>query len=169
MRLDTIEDLLVEQLHDLYSTEKQLTEALPKMAQASNSEELKKAFNEHYEVTRNQLNRLEDIHQKLGLPHDERTSEPIKGMVEESEKLIDTSGNPVVKDAALIAAAQRVEHYEIAGYGCAKTYAHELGYKDVEKLLQDTLNEEGATDKKLTQIAEGGFLSSGLNEQAPRK
>ena len=169
MKLDTIEDLLVEQLHDLYSTEMQLREALPKMAEASNSAELKRVFNEHNDVTRNQLNRLEEIYGKLGLTHGGERGDAIRDMVKESETLMKASGNPVVKDAALIASAQRVGHYEIAGYGCARTYAHELGYKDVEKMLQETLDEEGAADKMLTQIAQGGFFSTGLNQGAPRE
>ncbi|MFP4014667.1 MAG: DUF892 family protein [Chitinispirillaceae bacterium] len=169
MKLDTIEDLLEEQLHDLYSAEKEYRDSIPKLSEQANSPELRKAFNEQYEEARNQLNRLEEIHQKLGLPHDERLNEPVHGMVEESEKLMNTEGNPVVKDAAFIAAAQRVDHYEMAGYGCARTYAHELGYRDVEKMLQDTLEEVGDADKKFTRIAEGGFFSKGLNQEAPRK
>ena len=169
MKLDTLEDLLIEQIHDLYSTEKQLTEALPEMANACYSAGLKEAFNEHYEVTKNQLNRLEEIYSKLGLPHGGEKSFATSGMVTQGKELISSEGNPVVKDAALIAAAQRVEHYEIAGYGSARTYAHELGYKEVEKLLQETLNEEASTDKKLTNLAEGGLFSSGINKQAPKE
>lgn len=169
MRLDTLEDLLVEQIQDLYSTEKQLTVALPKMVQAATSEALKNAFDEHLTVTQNQLNRLEQIYTKLGLTHGNEVSEGTSGIIRDGEKVISASGNPIVKDAALIAAAQRVEHYEMAGYGSARTYAKELGYSDVEKLLQDTLNEEGATDKKLTSLAEGGFFGSGgINKAAPR-
>jgi ferritin-like metal-binding protein YciE len=168
MKLDTLEDLLVEQLRDLYSTEQQLTGALPKMAEASYSTELKKAFNEHTDITRNQLGRLNQIYSKLGLSPGGEESPGTSGIVKQGEQLIATPGNPVVKDAALIAAAQRVEHYEIAGYGSARAYAHELGYKDVEKLLQETLDEEGVTDKKLTRIAEGGLFSGGINKETPR-
>ena len=170
MKLNTIEDLFVEQLHDLYATEKELTVALPKMAEKVSTADLKKAFNEHIELTQNQLNRLEDIYTKLGLVHGEEKSEAAKGLVKEGEELMKSEGNPFVKDAALIAAAQRIEHYEIAGYGCARTYAHELGYTDIEKMLQDTLDEEGATDKLLTKIAEGGLFSGGgINRDAPLK
>lgn len=168
MKLDTLEDLLVDQLHDLYSTEMQLTEALPKMAQASNSADLKRAFNEHWDVTRNQLNRLEEIYSKLGLTHGEERSFATKGLVDQGDEVIRMDGNPAVKDAALIATAQRVEHYEIAGYGSARTYAHELGYREIEKMLQTTLDEEGATDKKLTKLAEGGLFSGGINQEAPK-
>jgi len=168
MKLDTLEDLLVEQLKDLYSTETQLSEALPKMADASSSNDLKKAFNEHYETTKRQLNRLEEVYSKLGLIHGKEASEPVSDMVKMGEELIRSEGNPIVKDAALIAAAQRVEHYEMAGYGSARTFARELGYKDVENLLQQTLNEEGTTDKKLTALAEGGLFGTGLNKQAPK-
>lgn len=166
MKLDTLEDLLVEQVQSLYSTEKQLTEALPKMAEASSSSDLKKAFTEHTEITKGQLNRLEEVYSKLGLVPEPMKNEQLSSLINKGEKVISMSGNAAVKDAALIAAAQSVEHYEIANYGSARAYARELGYKDVEKLLQQTLNEVGETDKKLSKIAEGGIFGSGINKAA---
>ncbi|MFP4680080.1 MAG: DUF892 family protein [Chitinispirillaceae bacterium] len=169
MKLNTIEDLLEEQLHDLYSAEKQYYDTLPKLSEQADSAELRKAFYDQYEETENQLNRLEQIHKKLGLAHYERVSEPVRGMMEENERLMNSEGNSVVKDAAFIAAAQRLDHYEMAGYGCARTYAHELGYRDVERMLQTSLDEAGDDDKKFTKLAEGGFFSKGLNQEAPKK
>jgi ferritin-like metal-binding protein YciE len=168
MKLDTLEDLLIEQLEDLYSTEQKLISAIPKMADASQSVDLKKAFNENYEQTRNQISRLDEVYSRLGLAHKESARSGISGVVMYGEEVLSATGNPVVKDAALIAAAQRVEHYEMAGYGSARTFAHELGYKDVEALLQKTLDEEGRADSNLTKIAEGGMFSTGLNSDAPR-
>jgi ferritin-like metal-binding protein YciE len=168
MKLDTLEDLLVEQLEDLYTTEKELMNAIPRMADASQSLDLKKAFNEHFELTRNQIDRLDEVYSKLGLAHKETTRSGTSGIIRYGEEVLSASGNPVVKDAALIAAAQRVEHYEMAGYGSARSFAHELGYKDVEALLQKTLDEEGRTDSNLTRIAEGGMFSTGINRDTPR-
>jgi ferritin-like metal-binding protein YciE len=168
MKLDTLEDLLVEQLEDLYTTEKELLNTIPKMVDASQSTELKKAFGEQYEQTRTQINRLEEVYSKLGLTHKEFSKSGSSGVVRYGEDVLTATGNPVVKDAALIAAAQRVEHYEMAGYGSARTFARELGYNDVEALLQKTLDEEGKTDINLSKIAEGGMFGAGINPNAPR-
>ncbi len=168
MKLDTLEDLLVEQLEDLYSTEKELLNAVPKMAEASRSSELKNTFKEQHEEIKSQMNRLDEVYSKLGLTHKEYARTGVSGIVRYSDDVISAIGNPIVKDAALISAAQRIEHYEIAGYGSARTFAHELGYKDVEALLQKTLDEEKSDDKKLTKIAEGGMFTSGINEETPR-
>ena len=168
MKLDTLEDLLVEQLEDLYATEKKLLSTIPKMANASQSPDLKNAFNENYELTRNQISRLDDVYNKLGLTHRDFLRFETSGVVKYGEEVATTTGNSVVKDAALIAAAQRVKHYEMAGYGSARTFAHELGYKDVENLLQKTLDEEGKTDRNFTKIAEGGMFSAGINPSAPK-
>lgn len=168
MKLDTLEDLLVEQLEELYSTEKKLMNTIPRMADASQSADLKKAFNEHYELTCNQINRLDEVYSKLGLAHKEEAWSGTPGIIGYGEEVLSATGNPVVKDAALIAAAQRFEHYEMAGYGSARTFAHELGYTDVEVLLQKTLDEEGRTDSNLTRIAEGGMFSAGIDPDAPR-
>ena len=168
MKLDTLEDLLVEQLEDLYATEKKLLSTIPKMADASQSPDLKNAFNENYELTRTQISRLDDVYNKLGLTHREFLRFETSGIVKYGEEVATAAGNSVVKDAALIAAAQRVKHYEMAGYGSARTFAHELGYKDVESLLQKTLDEEGKTDSNFTKIAEGGLFSTGINPSAPK-
>jgi ferritin-like metal-binding protein YciE len=163
MQLDSFENLLVEQLEDLYDAEKQLVKALPSMAGAAHNSSLKAAFQEHLRQTENQVTRLEQVFQMMGKKAAAKTCEAMKGLVSESKEVIDARGNPDVKDAALIAAAQRVEHYEIAGYGTARTFAQRLGRHDAARLLQQTLDEEGATDKKLTQLAEAN-----INRQAAK-
>lgn len=154
MALNSFDELLVEQLEDLYDAEQRITKALPKMAEAARSSTLKSAFQEHLRQTQNQVTRLEQVFQMLGKSAKSKTCEAMKGLVAEGEEVISSSGNPDVKDAALIAAAQRVEHYEIAGYGTARTFAERLGRHDAARLLQETLDEEAATDKKLSSLAE---------------
>lgn len=166
MYLDSLHNLFVDQLKDLYSAENQLVEALPKMVEAASSSELREAFEHHLEQTREHVHRLDQVFIELGEDAYGEVCEAMEGLVEEGSEAIEARGNPTVKDAALIAAAQRVEHYEIAGYGTVRTYAHELGYNDAANLLQRTLDEEGEADKKLTKIAEGSFLSSGINQAA---
>ena len=168
MRLDTLQDLLVDQLHDLYSAEQQINDALPRLSQAASSSDLKKAFQQHHKMTEQQINRLEEVFQKLGISHDHHKCEGMDGLIREGQKVIEREGDPAVKDAALIAAAQRVEHYEMSGYGAVRTYARELGYSDIADLLQETLDEEGERDKQLTSLAKGGFFSTGINEEAPQ-
>src|SRR3954471_9773959 len=153
-KLDSFESLFEEQLQDLYDAEQRLTKALPKMAQASNNSSLKSAFQEHLRQTQNHVSRLEQVFKMLGKSAQSKTCEAMKGLVEEGDEMVSAKGDPNVKDAALIAAAQRVEHYEIAGYGTARTFARRLGKQEAVRLLQETLDEEGATDKKLTQLAE---------------
>jgi ferritin-like metal-binding protein YciE len=152
--LNSFDDLFVEQLEDLYDAEQRLTKALPKMAQAARSTALKSAFQEHLRQTENQVSRLEQVFRIMGKSARTKTCEAMKGLVAEGEEVISAGGDPDVKDAALIAAAQRVEHYEIAGYGTARTFAQRLGRQDAARLLQETLDEEAATDKKLTSLAE---------------
>jgi ferritin-like metal-binding protein YciE len=155
LTLDNLEELLVHQLEDLYSAEIQLINALPKMAEVASSTELKDAFTTHLSETRQQKSRLEQAFRLLRRePHDEGC-DAMKGLIHEGDEIIALDGDPSVKDAALIAAAQRVEHYEIAGYGCARTFAQQLGRSDVATILQETLDEEGNADKLLTHIAEG--------------
>jgi ferritin-like metal-binding protein YciE len=168
MRLNSLQDLFVDQLRDLYDAEQQLTHALPKMANAASNEDLKDAFNMHLDQTRTQIQRLERIFSDLGMNPRGEPCEAMKGLLKEGDQVINAQGDPNVKDAALISSAQRVEHYEIAGYGSLRTYAKELGYSQAEDLLQKTLDEEGNTDKKLTKLAEGGLLSSGINQKAQR-
>src|SRR5262245_49853298 len=152
--LNSFETLFVDQLRDLYDAEQRLTKALPKMADAAHNSALKAAFQHHLRETQNQVSRLERVFQMVGQSAETETCEAMKGLLAEGEEAIKAKGDPDVKDAALIAAAQRVEHYEMAGYGCARTFAQRLGKPDAARLLQETLNEEEATDKKLTQLAE---------------
>ena len=152
--LNSFDDLFVEQLQDLYDAEQRLTKALPKMAGAAHNPSLKAAFEEHLRQTENQVKRLEQVFQSLGKSAKTKTCEAMKGLVEEGSEIIGSNGDPNVKDAALIAAAQRVEHYEIAAYGTARTFAQRLGKPDAARLLQQTLEEEADTDKKLTALAE---------------
>jgi ferritin-like metal-binding protein YciE len=166
MKLKNLEELYVDQLKDLYSAEKQLIQALPKMAKAANTPELQQGFETHLEETRNHLERLENIFSRLGSSPGRKKCKGMEGLLEEGKEAIDLDGDSDVRDAALIAAAQRVEHYEIAGYGTVRTYAQQLGFKQDSDLLQSTLDEEGATDKKLTALAEGSRAGNGINQQA---
>jgi ferritin-like metal-binding protein YciE len=152
--LNSLNDLLVEQLQDLYDAEQRLTKALPEMATAAKSTELKQAFQNHLRETQSHVTRLEEVFGILGKDPEAVTCHAMKGLIKEGEEMISARGDANVKDAALIAAAQRVEHYEIAGYGSARTFAEQLGHIDAARILQQTLDEEGAADKKLTQIAE---------------
>ena len=163
MHLKTLNDLYVEELQDLYDAEQQITEALPKMAEAANHPQLKAAFQQHLEQTRGQIRRLEQVFQSLGQAPKRKTCTGVKGIIAEGQDKIKHGADPDVLDAGLIGAAQHVEHYEIAGYGCVRTWATELGFKDQARLLQQTLDEEGETDKKLTALAE-----SRINAEAQR-
>jgi ferritin-like metal-binding protein YciE len=148
-------DLLIEELKDLYSAEKQLIKALPKMAKNADSEELSKAFRTHLEQTVVHAERLEKIAEDLDESPKGKACKAMEGLVAEGEDAMDEDASPAIKDLALITAAQKVEHYEIAGYGCARTLAEISGESEVAKLLQKTLDEEGQTDKLLTEIAMG--------------
>ena len=156
MKLETLKDLYIEQLRDLYSAETQLVQALPKMAAAASHPELKNSFQMHLEQTKQHQDRLSTIITRLGAKPDGHKCEAMAGLIKEGQELLKEKGsaNPDVLDAGLIAAAQRVEHYEIAGYGTVRTYAQSLGEQEAMNTLQQTLNEEGETDKKLTQLAE---------------
>jgi len=166
VQLQTLHDLFVEQLQDLYSAEKQLVEALPKMASAASHDELKQAFEHHLQETRDHVSRLDDIFGELGKQPGGETCEAMQGLVKEGEEIVSAQGDPAVKDAALIAAAQRVEHYEIAAYGTVRTFANDLDLGNAKDLLDQTLDEESNADKLLTKIATGGMLKSGVNERA---
>jgi ferritin-like metal-binding protein YciE len=165
MSLDTLEDVLHEQVKDLISAEQQLVTALPKMAEAASSDELKQAIREHLEETRGHVDRLERVAAQLGIDG-ETTCKAMQGLVAEGDEIAAKRGDPAARDAALIGAAQRVEHYEIAAYGTARTLAGDLGHGDAERLFDETLEEESAADKLLTKIATGGRLGSGINEKA---
>ncbi len=153
-KLESLNDLFVEQLEDLYDAERRLTKALPDMAAAAQNSELKKAFESHRRETEGHVKRLEEVFSMVGRKAKAHTCEAMKGLLTEGREMIEAQGDSNVRDAALIASAQRVEHYEIAGYGSARTFAEQLGHKEAVELLQKTLDEEGAADKTLTQIAE---------------
>ncbi|MEN3370923.1 MAG: hypothetical protein V7609_3066 [Verrucomicrobiota bacterium] len=155
MAMDSLKDLYVEELKDLYNAENQLLKALPKMAKKASSPDLRRAFQEHLGQTERQVNRLEKIFKGLGEKPTGKTCKAMKGLVEEGKEIIEEKGDDSVLDAALIGAAQKVEHYEIASYGTARTFASLLGEEDAVTALQQTLDEEAATDKKLTALAEG--------------
>lgn len=166
MKLDTLQDLFVEELHDLHSAEEQLVEALPKMAQAASNDELREAFEHHLQETRDHLNRINDIYGELGVSPSSEKCEAMEGLIAEGEELIKAEGDPSVKDAALIGAAQRVEHYEMAAYGTARELAKELDHGQAEELLDQTLDEESNADKLLNKIATGGLFAAGVNQRA---
>jgi ferritin-like metal-binding protein YciE len=149
-----LEELLVDELRDIYSAENQIVKALPKMAKAASSPELKRAFERHLEETRRQVERLDQIGQTLDVKMTGKKCKGMEGLIEEGKEMIEEDLDGNAKDAGLIGAAQRVEHYEIAAYGTARTHAELLGFTKAAKLLQQTLDEEAATDKKLTQLAE---------------
>ncbi|HEX4771772.1 MAG TPA: ferritin-like domain-containing protein [Bryobacteraceae bacterium] len=151
---NSLHDLFVEQIEDIYDAENRLTQALPKMADAARSAELKNAFTTHLVETQGHVARLEDIFRQMGIEPKREACAAMKGLISEGEDMIKAGGDPDVKDAALIAAAQRVEHYEMAAYGSLRTFAKRLGLNQAANLLQQTLDEEGAADKKLTRIAE---------------
>ena len=152
--LRSLDGLLVEQLKDLYDAESRLLVALPEMAEAASSTDLKRAFQSHLGETQDHVRRLDQVFNILGEGPEATTCEAMKGLLKEGKEMIGAKGDPNVKDAALIASAQRVEHYEIASYGTARTFAERLGHVEAARILQQTLDEEGAADKKLTQIAE---------------
>jgi len=154
MSLNSLHDLYVDELRDLYNAENQLIKALPQMTKKASAQELKDAFTQHLEVTRNQITRLETIFTELGTSPKGKKCKAMEGLIEEAKELLKEDGSPEVLDAALIASAQRIEHYEIAGYGCVRTFARLLGFTDAEASLQETLDEEGDADKKLTELAE---------------
>jgi ferritin-like metal-binding protein YciE len=154
MALESLQDLYLEQLRDLRSAEEQIIEALPKMIEQTNHPELRQAFETHLRQTKEQLRRLEQIGQRAGQDLGGHKCKGMEGLLEEGEELLEERADSDVLDAALISAAQRVEHYEMAGYGCARTYARLLGLEDDAKILQQTLDEEGETDHLLTELAE---------------
>ena len=161
MKLNSLHDLYINEIKDLYNAEQQIIKALPKMTEAASSPDLKRAFEEHLAQTRLQAERLEQIFQKLGEPAKGQKCKGMEGIIDEGEDLMDKDAPASVSDAALIASAQRVEHYEIAGYGTARSFARRLGFEDHAQLLQETLDEEAQTDKRLTSLAD-----SYINEEA---
>jgi ferritin-like metal-binding protein YciE len=167
MQLQTLQDLFEHEIADLYDAETQLVTTLPKLAQAASNDELRGAFEHHLEETREHVRRLDEIRGQIGSSTSEQC-DGMRGLIQEGDEIVSGEGDPNVKDAALISAAQRVEHYEIAAYGTARTLAGELDLDDAKDLLDQTLDEESNADKLLTKIATGGMLKTGINEQARR-
>jgi ferritin-like metal-binding protein YciE len=166
MELASLHNLYVDELKDLFSAENQILKALPKMAKAASSEELRSAFEDHFEQTKIHVQRLEQILGKLEENPKGKKCKGMEGLLEEGKELLEEDAAPEVLDAGLISAAQRVEHYEMAGYGCVRTYAQLLGDEDAVELLQQTLDEEGETDEKLTQLAENINVQANGQEEA---
>jgi ferritin-like metal-binding protein YciE len=162
MKLESLQKLYVDELEDAYDFEHQILEALPKMEKAAHSAELKKAFGDHRRQTENQVERIEQIFESLGREADRKTCKGMKGLLAEGEEYLQANGDGAVVDAALISAAQRVEHYEIAVYGTLRAYARALGHEDQAGLLDETLDEESAADETLTGLAEGGINAEAL-------
>ena len=156
MEIDTLKDLYVEELKDLYSAEKQLVKALPKMAKAAQDKQLQNAFRNHLKETEQHVARIEQICQALGVSPRGKKCVGMEGLIEEGNEMINEA-NPEAIDAGLISKAQHVGHYEMAGYGTVRTYARQLGYEDQAELLQQTLDEEGKADHLLTALAEAGI------------
>lgn len=161
MKLESLKDLYIEQLKDLYSAETQLVEALPKMAEAATATDLKRGFLDHLKQTQEHVKRLERIFKGLNEDPEGETCKGMEGLIKEGSQMAKMKGEDAARDAGLIAAAQRVEHYEIAAYGTVRTYAELLGHDEHLTLLEKTLNEEEETDERLTQLAE-----SHINEDA---
>ncbi len=157
MKLETLKDLYIHELKDLYSAEKQILKALPKMVKAASNKDLAAGFSQHLEETKEHVQRLEKILAKLHSSVRGPKCKGMEGLLAEGAEMVEEEADEEVRDAGLIASAQRVEHYEMAGYGCARTYAKVLGEKEAAAILQITLDEEGATDKKLTNLAESGI------------
>lgn len=171
MSLDSLEKLFLEELKDVYNAEKQITRALPRMAKAAESPQLQQAFIKHLKETEGQIQRLERIFKELGQAARGKKCKGMEGLIEEGKEKLEENSEPQVLDAALIASAQKVEHYEMAAYGCLRTYAELLGYSQAAQLLQQNLQEEEAADKKLTQLGEAGInqaaatAGAGLEEE----
>ena len=161
MKLASLHDLYVSELKDIYSAEKQIRQALPKLSKAASSTKLRDAFALHLDETHEHIKRLEEIFERLSVSPNGKKCVAMEGLIKECGEAISEDADDAVRDVALIAAAQRVEHYEMAAYGCVRTFANALNYKDAAKVLQKTLDEEGAADKKLTALAQGG-----INEKA---
>ena len=157
MSLDSLDKLFLDELRDMYNAEKQITRALPRMAKAADSPELSDAFTKHLRETEGQIQRLEQIFQQIGQAVRGKTCKGIQGILEEGKEMLEEDGAQPVLDAALISAAQKVEHYEIASYGCLRAYAQLLGYEEAVRLLEQNLAEEEAADQKLTELGEGGI------------
>lgn len=167
--LSALYNVYVEQLKDMYSAEKQLLEALPKMAGAASTPELRQAFEHHLQVTESQFQRVRAILDGLDENPGNKVCKAMEGLIEEGNEVVKKEGAPKAKDAALILAAQKVEHYEIASYGGLRAYARTLGYDEAAQIIDEMLDEEYDADQQLDDIAEGGVLEEGLNEKAVKQ
>ena len=167
MKLDTLKTLYVNELRDLYNAENQLVKALPKMAKAASSEELKEAFEKHLEQTKTHVERLEEVFEDLDEKPTGKTCRAMKGLIEEGSEILKEDGEESVLDAGIIVAAQKVEHYEIASYGSVRTFAELLGKDKSAQLLQTTLDEESEANEKLNELAEGIVNPEALMETEP--
>lgn len=166
MKIKSFEELLVHELRELYDAEQHITKALPKIIKAASSPELRAAFQDHLDVTKMHIGRLEEAFGALAQPIKGETCKGLKGLVDEGEEIIDEKADPAVKDAGLIVAAQKIEHYEIASYGSVRTWAQILGHERVADLFQRTLQEEKEADQKLTALAESN-INMRAREHAP--
>ena len=166
MGFHSLKDVLQEQLEDLHSAETQLIAALPKMAQAAHHDQLREAFQTHLEETEGHLKRVKEALSEIGIATPTEVCKGMKGLIAEGEEMMQREGDPNAKDAALIGAAQRVEHYEIAAYGTARQLANDCGFDGIRDLMDQTLDEESHADKLLTKIATGGMFKSGINQEA---
>jgi ferritin-like metal-binding protein YciE len=164
MKLESLQKLFVEELRDVYNAEQQLLKALPKMVKSASSDELKQAFEDHLDQTKEHVERLEQIFKGLDEKPKGKTCHAMKGLVEEGSEMLEEEGEESVLDAGIIAAAQKIEHYEIATYGTLRTWASLLGEDDAAELLQHTLDEEGDTDKRLNELAEDIVNPEALSE-----
>jgi ferritin-like metal-binding protein YciE len=153
MKIETLRELFIDELQDLHSAEQQITKALPKLIKASHNSQLKQAFENHLEETKNHVTRLEQIFNRMNESPKGKTCEGMKGLLKEGDERVSDGGEAEVLDAGIISAAQRVEHHEIAAYGSARTYAELLGDQEAVRLLNQTLEEEKAADSKLNQVA----------------
>jgi len=169
MKLTSLEKLYVEELKDLYDAESRILKALPKMAKAASASGLQQGFQTHLKQTEQHLERLKQIFEKRGLPAKGKKCAAMEGLLEEGKELMGEEADPEVLDAGLISAAQKVEHYEIASYGCVRTYAEILGQKEAARLLQKTLEEEKLTDEKLTQLAMSGINLDAAKDEEPQE
>jgi ferritin-like metal-binding protein YciE len=166
MGFNSLKDVLQEQLEDLHSAETQLIAELPKMAQAAHHDQLREAFQTHLEETEGHLKRVKEALSEIGVGTPTEVCKGMKGLIAEGEEMMQREGDPNAKDAALIGAAQRVEHYEIAAYGTARQLANDCGFDGIRDLMDQTLDEESHADKLLTKIATGGMFKSGINQEA---
>ncbi len=163
---ETLRDLFVDQLKDLYWAETQSVQIWPKIASAASDPDLREALDEHIGKTHRHIERLKTVFDELGIPAEAVTCQAMRGLMAEAQDAITGYDDPTVRDAALITAAQRMDHYEMAGYGTVRTFADVLGYDNIVDVLQTTLDEAGSADHKLTDIAIGGFFRKGLNQVA---